>query len=108
MKPVSDSLTFAELRAANQARLPAFGPHGDWTPSDWATATAGELGEACNFIKKIRRGDQGVTTGDVAKELADTATYLDFLAWSMGIDLGEAVRAKFNEVSERIGYEGRL
>lgn len=102
------SLTFQELRTANQSRLPHFGLHGDWTPADWAVATTGELGEGCNFLKKMRRGDPNVSVNDVAKELADTVTYLDFLAWSLGIDLGEAVRSKFNEVSDRIGYSGKL
>ena len=38
-----------------------------------------------------------------SKELADAQIYLDLLAKSIGVDLGEATRAKFNEVSDRVG-----
>lgn len=109
-------------------------PNGaDWTPSGWLQAVIGELGEYANFRKKFERGD--ITHEDfavhAAKELADVQTYLDILALRCldrveeaglmddgyvvrhlahptGINLGEATRAKFNEVSERVGHEGRL
>lgn len=94
-------LTFRQLARANEARnQQAFPECADWTPSDWATALAGETGELCNFIKKLRRGCL-VPTRDLAKELADVVTYADHIARHFKIDLGEAVRAKFNEVSER-------
>lgn len=38
----------------------------------------------------------------LALELADVVTYADLLAARMDIDLGEAVREKFNEVSDRV------
>lgn len=37
------------------------------------------------------------------KELADVVTYLDILAMQLDIDLGEATKSKFNEVSDRVG-----
>ena len=40
------------------------------SPTGWATAMAGECGEACNFVKKIRRDDH-VELADVGEELAD-------------------------------------
>jgi hypothetical protein len=54
---MADTLTFAELRTANMARLPQFKnakgepahskPDGsDWLLSAWCNATLGELGEA--------------------------------------------------------------
>lgn len=93
-------LTFEQLRHANVARQRAVWPdHETWTTTDWATAVAGEVGEACNLVKKRRRGDK-IATLDIAYELADAVTYLDLWAWAMGIDLGEAVRDKFNLVSE--------
>jgi NTP pyrophosphatase (non-canonical NTP hydrolase) len=73
-----------------------------WSPTDWACALAGETGEACNLIKKLRRGEE-VESGDIARELADVVIYADLLAARCGIDLGEAVRCKFNEVSHRRG-----
>lgn len=96
----SESLNFNELRRANVARAEAiFHPIDGWSPTDWACAAAGEMGEACNLIKKLRRGED-IPTNDIAMELADTVTYLDLLAARLGIDLGEAVRAKFNLVSQ--------
>lgn len=81
-------LTFDELREANKRRLPTFKnakgelshsePDGsDWSLSDWSNACLGELGEAANIIKKVRRGD--ITLDDarvsLAKEFADVVTY---------------------------------
>jgi hypothetical protein len=40
--------------------------------------------------------------------MADVVTYADLLAARFGIDLGLAVAAKFNEVSERVGSDLRL
>lgn len=69
---------------------------------------AGECGEACNLIKKLRRGED-VPTEDIAFELADLVIYADLLAERLGIDLGAAVRAKFNFVSEhRAGSDVRI
>lgn len=121
-------LTFASLRSANTMRLPQFkNPHGqlahsqpdgsDWSPAQWLQAVMGELGEYANVRKKFERGDitreQFATLA--AKELADVQTYLDILArrcldapgdaHPVGVDLGEATRAKFNEVSERVGAD---
>lgn len=109
-------LTFAALRGANIARLPQFRnargeianamPDGsDWSLSDWYTAMSGEAGEAGNVLTKIRRGDFTLEAArpKLASEFADVVIYLDILAKQAGIDLGEAVRDKFNEVSNRVG-----
>lgn len=96
-----DSLGFAELRFANVARCEkAFHPLASWSPSDWAMATAGELGELCNLLKKARRGE-AVDPLALADEAADVVIYLDLLCARIGIDLGAAVRRKFNIVSDR-------
>ena len=100
-------LTFDQFRLANVMRNIEVWADADWTPSDWGIATAGELGEALNLIKKQRRGDV-IPLDDIAMELADTQTCLDLLANSLGIDLGEATRRKFNIVSERVGSRTRL
>jgi NTP pyrophosphatase (non-canonical NTP hydrolase) len=114
------SLTFDNLRKMNVARCEKWhnGPLSSWSLSDWATAAAGELGEACNIIKKLNRvrdglgGNKGLTEEDLrkmlAKELADTQVYLDLLAAAAGINLGEATREKFNAVSEEKGFEERI
>jgi NTP pyrophosphatase (non-canonical NTP hydrolase) len=115
------SLSFAELRAANRARLPQFKnargepahsqPDGsDWSDSDWLMAVTGELGEFANLRKKLLRGDmtREQAMPMLADELADVATYLDILAFRLGIDLGAAIVDKFNRVSERVGADVRL
>jgi NTP pyrophosphatase (non-canonical NTP hydrolase) len=70
-------------------------------------AVTGELGEYANMSKKLRRGDltEEEFKQAASKELADVVTYLDILAMQLGIDLGEAVRSKFNEVSRRVGAD---
>lgn len=111
-----DGLTFNVLRGANAARLPQFkNKHGglahskpdgsDWSPAQWLQAVVGELGEYANLRKKFERGDVNAVEfqREAADELADVATYLDILAYQLNIDLGAAIRDKFNRVSERVG-----
>lgn len=121
---MSDELKFNELRVASLSRCNKWHPEGinSWSLSDWATAAVGEMGELCNVIKKQNRSRDGIggnKTSDhvlnddeikiqIERELADTVIYLDLLAASEGIDLGKAVRDKFNEVSERAGFSERL
>lgn len=119
-EPPKGDLTFAALREINKERCEALF-HGlyDWSEMEWAAAIAGELGEAINKLKKRaratlqfegrnrgrhREADHKVTEDDVMDELADTFIYMDLLAAVMGKDLGEAVRRKFNAVSEREGH----
>ena len=110
------TLTFKQLRMANVARLPQFknrhgatahsSPDGsDWSESQWLKAVLGELGEYANWSKKHDRGDITFEEflAEARKELADVVTYLDILAFRLGIDLGDAVTEKFNRVSERVG-----
>jgi hypothetical protein len=42
-------------------------------------ASRGEVGELCNVLKKLRRGDV-VDMNDVRRELGDIVTYTDLLA----------------------------
>lgn len=118
---MADSLTFSELRRANLERLPHFKdangnpahtePDGsDWSLADWGLAVAGEVGEAANILKKVRRGDLTLEQARpaLAREFADIQSYLDHWSRLAGVDLGEATIAKWNEVSERIGYSERL
>lgn len=84
-----------------------------WSLSDWMIATVGELGEAANVLKKLNRCRDGIvgndrTTvqlrADFADELADTFIYLDLLTQAAGIDFPDAIRAKFDKTSAKIGY----
>jgi NTP pyrophosphatase (non-canonical NTP hydrolase) len=110
---INSHLTFDRLREINVERCnKVFHNINEWTPGDWAVAMVGECGEVCNAVKKLRRLQYGKNTAKdpqtpeeavkaIAKELADTVIYADLLAARLGIDLGQAVRAKFNEVSMR-------
>ena len=114
-------LTFAQLRHANILRLPEFkdakgrpahskADGSDWTLGEWMTAVVGEVGDAANIIKKVRRGDMTLEEARplLAKEFADVQTYLDLLAFRCGIDLGDSTVEKFNEISERVGSDVKL
>jgi NTP pyrophosphatase (non-canonical NTP hydrolase) len=108
MLNVVKPLNFAELRIANVERCEKhFHKCSDWTLTDWGCATAGEVGEACNLIKKLRRGDK-IDINEIGKELADIVTYVDHIANALNLDLGECVRAKFNEVSDRVNSPIKL
>lgn len=90
-----------------------------WDPSDLITLTyratelAGEVGEACNDIKKLERERLGIrgtrtTVEHTAEELADVIICADLIAMELGIDLGEAVRSKFNATSEKYDLPTRI
>lgn len=107
-------LTFSQFRSANVERCEeSFHKLKDWSPSDWMTAFVGEVGEAANEIKKLKRLESPLNKQEkrspeeikkaIAKELADAFTYLDLTAAALDIDLERAVIEKFNEVSERVG-----
>lgn len=83
-----------------------------WSLSDWMTAAMGELGEAANIAKKLNRIRDGIPGNDMSElelrqalayEIADTFIYLDLMAQSQGIVLIDAVIAKFNRTSDKIG-----
>lgn len=109
-----------ELREANTQRAAEW--YGDllqhYGPLDWSNALAGEAGEVANAVKKIRRLEIGVSHADqpeygeliekVGRELADVLIYADLLAGELGIDLWEALKAKFNEISEKNNLTVRL
>jgi len=115
---MTDGLTFNGLREANRMRLPQFknskgdpahseADGSDWSPAQWLQAVTGELGEYANVRKKFERGDLTKEEFDAMArdELADVVTYLDILAFRLGIDLGNATMEKFNRVSERVGSD---
>lgn len=79
-------------------------PGSDWSLGEWICALTGEVGEAANIVKKIRRGDVTLdeVREDLASELADIQIYLDILAYQCNIDLGAATITKFNQVSLRV------
>ena len=98
-------LNFAELRNTNVRRCDAnfFGLY-EWSPTDWGCALAGEVGELCNLLKKMRRGED-IKVEDVGRELADVVIYADLLAARLGISLARAIPKKFNETSVKVGSD---
>lgn len=99
-----EPLQFERLRLQSVARCrESFGKDlNDWSDAQWCCAIAGEVGELCNLIKKEFRGMDKIAPVDIQHEIADIAIYLDLFAASRGIDLGEAIRLKFNIVSNRV------
>lgn len=110
------------LRESSKSRV--FRWHGkrgvkDWNVMEWSAAAAGEMGEACNVAKKIKRLDTGLQrrkseskrkelVAKLADEIADTIIYLDLLAMREGIDVSSAIVSKFNRTSEEFGFPERL
>jgi NTP pyrophosphatase (non-canonical NTP hydrolase) len=107
-------LSLSDLRIANIRR------DQEWnTGSEKLSLTfrgnelAGEVGEACNVVKKMERARLGLkgshaTAEQLGEELADVLICLDLLAMDAGVDLSTAVRAKFNATSEKYGLATRI
>ena len=107
-RTAGQSLDLRDLHAANIARQAEWCP--DQVPdlSFRGNELGGECGEAQNVIKKLERERQGwrgsrATKDDLADELADVVICADLCAVTADIDLGAAVRRKFNATSEKEG-----
>jgi NTP pyrophosphatase (non-canonical NTP hydrolase) len=118
-------LTFARFRQINGERCKRWHDGGvdGWSLTDWSNAAAGEMGECCNAVKKLRRvedeianlnepgrslTDREAAVRAIGAEIADTITYLDLLAQKLGIRIEHELAAKFNAVSEKYGFPERL
>lgn len=105
---------FMSLRAANVARDQEWNTGSERVSMTFrATELAGEVGEACNVIKKLERERIGLvgsrdTKEHLAEELADIVICTDLVAMDAGIDLDAAIAAKFNATSEKNGLATRL
>jgi NTP pyrophosphatase (non-canonical NTP hydrolase) len=113
------TLNLDQIREQNVARANKWhgGSFKDWSLSDWAVAMAGEAGEVCDVIKKLNRIRDGLAGNklteaelnvELGKEIADTFLYLDLLAARANINMSYCIRQKFNEVSEREGFDQKL
>ena len=108
MARLKQPLTFARFHEVNVSRSKADVKHSnEWTPMEWGCALSGEVGELCNYLKKMRRGDK-IKKKKLAHEISDIMTYLSLLANKLDIDLEDAIIEKFNIVSKRWGSEYRL
>jgi NTP pyrophosphatase (non-canonical NTP hydrolase) len=101
------------LRSANIARQKEWDEGQQLSIEYFGNALAGEVGEACNVIKKLARQRLGLkgstaTTTMLADELADAVIYIDLIALREGINLDKAVALKFNATSEKLGFRTRM
>lgn len=106
-------LSLGALRKANLERQALWCPEQVPDLSFRGVELAGEAGEVCNVIKKLERQRLGWrgsrdTVEHLAEELADVIICADLIAIASGIDLSEAVRAKFNATSEKVGLPVKL
>lgn len=104
---------YTTLRDANVARQKEWDAGNQIDLAYRGNELAGEVGEACNVIKKLERERLGIagsrdTVEHLAEELADVIICADLIAMQAGIDLDAAVRAKFNATSEKVGLLTRL
>lgn len=117
-KPIGgQKINFGHLRRANVARYADYPQCEEKTIEHWAMCVGGEAGELLNTLKKWCEGDTKIyVRGEkvplnlkvIGDEIADIVIYADILAEKLGLNLGECVRSKFNEVSERVGSAVRL
>jgi hypothetical protein len=101
-------LTFALLRAANAIRQREWDAGNQITLAYRGNELAGEVGEACNELKKLERERLGIkgsrtTIEKTMQELADVVICSDLAAMAIGGDLGAAVASKFNNTSTKVG-----
>lgn len=100
-------MTFDEFQDLNARRCAAaWHPVEDWPIQNWSLAIAGEAGELCNRVKNVVRGDFALSEqrGEILKELADVITYCDLAITRLGARTEDVLLAKFDEVSERVGW----
>jgi len=104
---------YCSLQEANTARQKEWDVDNQITLAYRGNELAGEVGEACNVIKKLERERMGIrgsrdTVEHLAEELADVEICNGLIAMQAGIDLDAAVVAKFNATSEKMGLKTRM
>lgn len=102
-----------KLRDANTLRQAEWDPNDQITLEFRGNELAGEVGEACNVIKKLARQRLGIrgskaTKAQLAEELADILICVDLIGMQAGIDLEEALESKFNATSEKYNLKTKL
>lgn len=115
-----DHATFQYVSRINRDRAMRWHKAGleSWSPQDWACAMAGEAGELCNVIKKMRRVEGEIVSANnpeadeliamARQEIGDTFAYLDLLCQRLGLDMYDCISHTFNRISEREGFPERL
>ncbi|MEJ5019266.1 MazG-like family protein [Ochrobactrum vermis] len=111
--PFLQGVTLGQLQQAHVERQEEWCPDQKPDLSFRGNEMAGEVGEACNVIKKLERERQGwrgsrATKQQLADELADVVHTAILCAITAGIDLAPAVVEKFNSTSEKNGLSTTL
>lgn len=124
-------MILSELQTINVARANRWHPQGvmEWSALEWAGAMAGEVGEAANFAKKLKRLESKLKNIDkrlvsktsvdlmtqkeiyrigIADEVADTIIYGILLVEHVGLNIEDSVRKVFNAKSEEYGFPERI
>lgn len=104
---MNDGLNLKTLLEANLQRQKIWCPDIKPDLSFRGNELAGEVGEVCNVIKKLERERHGWrgsrdTKEHLAEELGDVIICASLVALESGIDLSEAVKAKFNSTSIKL------
>jgi NTP pyrophosphatase (non-canonical NTP hydrolase) len=104
---------FTTLVEANAARQKEWDVGNQLTLAYRGNEMAGEVGEACNVIKKIERERLGIkgsrdTVEHLMDELADVVICAGLCAMDVGGNLDAAVARKFNATSEKVGLRTRM
>lgn len=120
-------LSIKSLMVANVRR--AYRWHGDagimgWSPERWLLATAGELGECANALKKLWRVQEGLVNKSadpsrhlatekealdfIAKEAADTFIYFMLFCARLDIDIEKAITEVYNATSIKYSFPDRI
>ena len=120
-KAAATPLTIAHFQRVNVQRCTEAMKHSldDWSLLEWAGALAGEVGEAANLCKKIRRRQGGhggewaardpdieTMRRELAGEIGDCFAYLVLLAAAAGLDAATCAAEKFDAISGRVGWKG--
>lgn len=104
---------FDKLRSAMILRDSEYPGSEAITPSFRGLELAGEVGEACNIVKKLERERLGVAGSrasitELAAELADVIICVDLLAMDYNIDMWPMIVDKFNASSMKLELKTRL
>lgn len=74
-----------------------------------AVALAGEVGEACNEVKKLQRDDKGALTNErrdkIVDELGDVLWYLTQFARELGVSLAQVAERNVRKLEARYDLE---
>lgn len=106
-------LSLSDLQAVHSLRQAEWCPEQQPDLSFRGNELAGEVGEACNVIKKLERGRHGwrgsrATLEDLKAEVADVVHCATLVAITAGFDLEQAVISKFNETSQKNDLRARI